>query len=286
MRLMNTRRQIKLLTFASGPFLTQQSALNKSAPAGGVTECVAWTQSELKTTEFYRDYRDILDAGRGCGYWLWKPYLIRRELELLKSGDFLIYYDVGRPWMPHRISRPLSPLLDWCERQNAGMLPGVYVPEHGPNTKWIKRECFVLMECDQPAYWHHPQVQATYSVWQRTDQSLTLVDEWLKWCTTPGILTDDVALAHVRNFPDFVDHRHDQAVITNLVIKHGIKCYGSPDVELPGAKDIDNLVDRILGNELSIFYRNFSRMCERQLRSGYLAYQQRFTRRGRSEFGG
>jgi hypothetical protein len=273
---MTSSRQVKLLTFASGPFFGQQRALNKSAPAAGVTECVAWTPTELKATEFYRTHQDVLDAERGYGYWLWKPYIIRRELERAKAGDFVVYYDVGRTWLPHRISRPLAPLLDWCERHNGGLLPGVYLPEYGPNRKWTKRECFVLMGCDEPAYWDHPQIQATYSVWQKSERAETLVDEWLNWCTTPGVLTDDVALPHVENFQDFVDHRHDQSVWTNLVIKHGIRCYGDPEVPLPGSKDIDNLIDRILGNEMSIRYRSLSRALQAQIRARYLAYRQRF----------
>ena len=263
---MTARRRIKLLTFATPRFYPQQDILNRSAPTGGITECIAWSQAMLRATEFYRAHRNILDAARGCGYWLWKPYLIRQELERLRPGDFLIYYDVGRPSRPHRLSRPLFPLLDWCERHNAGILPGVYIPEHGPNAKWTKRECFVLMDCDQPLYWHHPQVQATYSVWQKSEQSCALVDEWLKWCTTPGVITDEVALSHIDNFPDFVDHRHDQSVITNLLIKHGIKCYGDPRVALPGPKDINNLVDTMMGKEASVLLRNLGRTVEQAFR--------------------
>jgi hypothetical protein len=273
---MTTRCPVKLLTFASGPFLHQQKALNKSAVAGGVTECVAWTPAELQATEFYRAHRDILDAPRGSGYWLWKPYIIRRELERAKLGDWLVYYDVGRAWLPHRISRPLAPVLDWCERYNGGLLPGVYIPEYGTNRQWTKRETFVLMGCDEPRYWEHPQIQATYSVWRKSQQAEALLNEWLKWCTTPGVLTDATALPHVQNFPDFIDHRHDQSVLTNLVIRHGIKCYGNPETAIPGSKDIDNLVDRIQGREMSIRYRNLSRAVELRLRTRYLRYRQRF----------
>jgi hypothetical protein len=277
---MNPRCQVKLLTFASAPFLSQQISLNKSAARAGVTELVACTPTELRATEFYRAHRDILDSERGAGFWLWKPYLIRRELERAQAGDFVVYYDVGRAWLPHRISRPLAPLLDWCERQNGGLLPGVYIPEYGPNRKWTKRECFVLMDCDQPLYWDHPQVQATYSIWQKSERAEAFVDEWLEWCLKPGVISDAITLPQVANFPDFVDHRHDQSVLTNLVIKHRIKAYGDPKVTLPGSKDIDNLVDRIQGRELSVLYRSFSRAIQIQVRARYLKYRQRFAARG------
>jgi hypothetical protein len=280
---MAIRTAVKLLTFASESFVPQQQTLNESALAAGVTECIAWTPTLLSATEFYRAHRDILDAKRGSGYWLWKPYLIRHELERAKTGDFVLYYDVGRAWLPHRIAQPLAPLLDWCERQNSGLLPGVYVPEYGPNRKWTKRECFVLMGCDAPTYWDHPQIQATYSLWQKSEQAAALLDEWLKWCTTPGVLSDAMTLPHVRNFPDFVDHRHDQSVLTNLVIKHGIRCHGDPMTSLPGSKDIDNLTDRILGNEMSIRYRSFSRSLQGRIRTRVHAYRARLTRQPRDD---
>jgi hypothetical protein len=275
---MSTRRRIKLLTFASTGFYRQQDILNRSAPAGGVTDCIAWTQEQLFATEFYRRHRAILDASRGSGYWLWKPYLIRRELEGLGHGDFLVYYDVGRPVLPHTITRCLLPLLNWCERSNGGILPGVYVPEHGPNTRWIKRECFVAMGCDDARFRQHPQIQGTYSVWQKSADAESFVDEWLQWCARPEVLTDAVVHPELPNFPDFVDHRHDQAVSTLLAIKRGIRAYGDPNTTLPGSKDINNLVDRIEGNEGTIVLRNLTRTTGRRVRSGWLTCRQTLTR--------
>jgi hypothetical protein len=125
------------------------------------------------------------------------------------------------------------------------------------------------MDCDSPAYWQHPQIQATYSIWQKSPQSLAFVHEWLRWCSQPAVLTDEIALARIRNFPDFIDHRHDQSVLTNLAIKRGVKCYGRTDSVLPGSKDINNLVDRIQGKELSIIARTLGRTLERQVRSRF-----------------
>jgi hypothetical protein len=253
---MSKRRQVKLLTFASAGFYSQQKSLIRSAARSGMTASAQWTDADLTKTSFYSENRGILSAKRGSGYWLWKPYLIVRELEQLKSGDFLVYYDVGRPTIPHKFSQPVLPLLDWCEQKNGGMLPGTYISQYGRNAKWTKRECFVVMGCDEPRYWDHPQIQATYSVWQKNDCSLAFVHDWLRWCMEPAALTDDRLLSEVADFDDFVDHRHDQSVITNLAIKHGIKCVGEPNDVLAGSKDINNLVDRIRGKKLSIVIRN------------------------------
>jgi hypothetical protein len=252
-------RRVLLLSFATGNFYSQQRALHRSAAKHGLTGNAAWTDIELRKTAFYREHRKILDVPRGAGYWLWKPYLICEELARLESGDFLVYYDVGRRWMPHKISTSLAPLLRWCETRNGGILPGTYVPEYGPNMNWTKRECFVLMGCDSPLYWEHPQIQATFSVWQKTPEAADFAAEWLDWCLKPGTLADEVTRPDPPNFPGFQAHRNDQSIITNLALKHGIGCYDDPHRVLPRSKDINNLVDRIAGREARIAVRNFSR---------------------------
>lgn len=34
---------------------------------------------------------------QGAGYWVWKPFIILKELEHLQDGDYLLYTDAGRP---------------------------------------------------------------------------------------------------------------------------------------------------------------------------------------------
>jgi hypothetical protein len=272
---MPARQRTILVTFATEGFYGQQKWLNDSAREHGVSESAAWTDVQLRLTDFYRDNRQIFASRRGFGYWLWKPYVILHALERANPGDFIIYYDVGRREMPHEISRPLEPLLEWCAVSNGGMLPGVYVPEHGPNMKWTKRECFVLMDCDSATYWRHPQIQATFSVWQKSERSMAFVAEWLKWCCNPAVLTDAVHRPELANFPEFVDHRHDQSVITLLALRHGVRAYGSPDRVLPGSKDINNLVDRIEGKEISLALRTLQRVTERRIRTRWSMLQRR-----------
>jgi hypothetical protein len=230
--------QVTLITYATKPYYHQQRLLAASARRVGISKHALWTDSRLKQTEFHRNNQEILNSPRGAGYWAWKPYLIKVELEAASSGDFVFYYDVGHARWPHRVTESLVSILKWCEVENGGLFPGIYVPENGRNARWTKRECFVQMNCDNPTYWNHPQIQATFSIWQKNPESIRIVDEWLKWCITPGVITDAVSSSSVENFPDFVDHRHDQSILTNILIRNGIRCYGRPDVPIVETKDI------------------------------------------------
>ena len=260
------QRRLTLLCYATAGYEPQQRAVVRSAARAGFTHCLPWKRSMLERTAFYAEHRALLDKPRGGGYWLWKPFLIARELERLRPGDFLVYTDCGYPWRPLVIRQPLDAVLEWCERENAGLLPGVYIPQHGRNRNWTKRECFIAMQCDSEPYWNQPQVQATFSVWQKCARAEEFVAEWLRWCLHPATLGDERVMDTVEEHPEFITHRHDQSVLTNLARMRGVRCFGDPGEAHPDTKYIDNLTDRIAGRPGRIFVRNLSRRIANETR--------------------
>jgi hypothetical protein len=45
--------------------------------------------------EFKLNFKDILREQRGGGYWIWKPYIIKKHLDKINDNDILIYMDAG-----------------------------------------------------------------------------------------------------------------------------------------------------------------------------------------------
>jgi hypothetical protein len=217
-----------LVSFASAEFAPFQVYLNQTAVAfGGIDGIVPWGPERLAATAFHDRHRDILSAPTGSGYWLWKPYIILELLERVREGDWVIYSDSGR-YRPSALYRPIAPLLRWAAA-NGGLFPGIYVPEHGPNSRWTKRDCFVRMGCDAPRFWAAPQVQASFSLWRRSPAALDFVRRWLGRCTDRAIISDEPNIAGLPNLPGFVAHRHDQSVLTNLMLLRDVRAFGSPE---------------------------------------------------------
>ncbi len=220
-----------LVTFATKHFELNQKILEYSAlHCGGFDEVRSWSSEELRKTQFYEKHKTVLDQKRGAGYWLWKPYIILKALQDAKEGDYVAYSDCGQT--KQYLSRSIKPLLDKCS-QNRGVLPGVNIPHWGNSTKWTKRDCFVLMGCDAPVYWNHCQIQASFSVFQKNSSSLNFVQEWLAGCEDQRILTDMSNACGLPDFSDFVEHRHDQSVLTLCAVKFGYDGLGSSRQQQP-----------------------------------------------------
>jgi hypothetical protein len=238
---------IALTTFATGHFTVSQLARSQSALAWGASQVTLWGREQLEATDFYRERRGILDLPRGAGYWLWKPFIILHGLERLSPGDVLIYCDCGNPGKPHTIERPLKIIADWTCEEAGGMLPGVYLPDHGPARWWTKGECFRAMGCRDRSIHDHPQIQASFSVWRRQPESIDFVREWLRWCTDPAAVLDEKVDPSIPDDPGFIEHRHDQSILTILALQRGLRCFGSPWETRGRTRDINVLIDRISG---------------------------------------
>ena len=54
-----------------------------------------FTEKDLDEN-FKNEFKDVLVEGvKGYGYWVWKPYLIKKVLDELNIGDTLLYVDAG-----------------------------------------------------------------------------------------------------------------------------------------------------------------------------------------------
>lgn len=166
------------------------------------------TREMIEQTEFYEKNRGILDQKRGGGYWLFKPYYI---LECLKSesmaeGDILIYIDCGdfiscsfRKFVEEKMKTTDILLTDGGAK----------------HSDYCKRDAFILMNVDNYAFHNTLQVEAGIIVCKKSAATIKFINNWLAWCIIPEVVTD-MPNTQGENLLGFLDHRHDQSVLTNL----------------------------------------------------------------------
>ena len=84
------------------------------------------------------------------------------------------------------------------------------------------------MDCDSEVYWSATQLTAAHALFKNTARSRSFVDEWLNHCATERILTDQPNALGRANLPGFIEHRHDQSVLSLLALKRGIETFRDP----------------------------------------------------------
>lgn len=221
--------KITLTSFATPNMSRSQGVLvnsfQKHLPAGCEIAIHSWNMDllKLKCHPFYYGNRRILDQPRGGGYWIWKPYIIKLALKASEMDDYVLYSDAGI-----EIISNLQPLIDVGEDI-------LLFNNEWKHIEWCKAD---VMHAITPE-WMRPdradaQVQASIILIRKTPFTVQFVKDWLDWCERPCFIDDTPS--RTPNVAGFREHRHDQAILTCLQIKHGISLHWWPAHYQEGVK--------------------------------------------------
>jgi hypothetical protein len=202
-------------SFATPNFAERRDVLCDSALAVGFDRVLRFSPEDYRGTDFEARNAEVLAQPRGAG-----PWLIREALRGLNPGDLLVYSDAGRSDY-YRLTRFPKKLVELVKSNESGFLLGPTINQHGPLSRWTKRDCLQIMGMDRPDIISKPIIQATWSFWTPSIKAFCFLDEWLRNCENPRCLTDLNNFSGVENYQDFIDHRHDQSVLTLLAYKVG-----------------------------------------------------------------
>jgi hypothetical protein len=154
---------------------------------------------------------------RGFGWYAWKPYIILHALASLQKGDIVLFTDAD--------CYPISPfgmLYDRCEQDGGIML---FASENHRQYEWCKRDCYVVMGQDEQKYYDVQAGVARFMLFQKGPWRVTqFLMEWLAYCVNPLATTFDPSILKPE-LPGFVEHRAEQAIMTNLAHKYRLNLY-------------------------------------------------------------
>ncbi len=213
--------QVVLANLSNKPFEKSRFNLNRSAKKFGIEDIRSFEfERDILSSPFFTAHQSILSQKRGLGYWLWKPYIILEVMKTLQDGDIVIYSDCGI-----EIIDNLRPLIDICYEKEPVLL---FANHNFLNAHFTKRDCFVRMDCDNERYWYSLQCDAAFMLFRKTKFTMHFLNKWMKFCEDAFILTDTPNAAGNENLPGFIDHRHDQSVLSLLAEKYHLNLYRKP----------------------------------------------------------
>jgi hypothetical protein len=206
------------ITYDGGNMSKSAKLCADSMMFNGIHKATLFKEDDI-SGEFKVFNKQILSSQRGCGYWLWKPYLIYRSMCLLADGHVLIYADAGVEFVCS-----VDEIIGRMD-QNSFLFTNTH-----PNHHWTKR---YTLDTICPGWNHNrdkdtpwPQVQASVIFLKVCEETRRFVNEWLLWCQMPDIINDQPSPGGEMAY--FQDHRHDQSVLTLMAYKYGYKLHWWP----------------------------------------------------------
>ena len=199
----------KLITFATDNMSNAANQLMESCFKFGIDE-FSWFKPEHIDPFFRKANKQVLDQPRGAGYWLWKPYIILKSMMEMKAGDVLVYADAGL-----YLNANIDHIIKTMD-QDVSLFGNTH-----PHVRWCKAYCLYKMGM-QDISPSQEQVQASVILFKITRETFDFVKEWLLWGQFKGMIDDTPSEDYIERH-DFIEHRHDQAILTNLAVKYGYK---------------------------------------------------------------
>lgn len=228
---------IHLVTFATPDMERSQSLCHRSAIMNGVDgEVFNYRPYDLTRLQYYEDNRVVFDAPRGPSYWAWKSALILRTIDRdcfirnINDGDTVIYSDVGVEFLNN-----VNYIIDRMD-QNIFLFGNIYEHAH-----WCKRDIVEVVWPSSVRFTDNvwtcfgKQVQASVIFFRVNDHTRAFVKEWLDWCLFEGGRLIDDSPSRTPNHPEFRENRHDQAILTTMAYRDGIKLHWWPSQYNDGA---------------------------------------------------
>jgi len=208
-----------LITFSGAAYDETTRRIVEQAPALGADAVRVYDDRWVLQHDFYRQNAWLWEHPhkRGFGWYAWKPLVILDALSRAADGDCVLYVDADTvPIASFEV------LFDLCRRDGGVML---FASENHRQFEWCKRDCYIVMGQDDPRYYDVPAGVARFAVFEKGPWiAAQFLSEWLTYAVNPRATTFDPSVLG-RELPGFIEHRAEQAILTNLAHKHAFKLY-------------------------------------------------------------
>jgi hypothetical protein len=191
--------------------------LNSVKMYGKDFEIIIFNKTDI-CPEFVEKNKEILNCSRGGGYWLWKPYIISKTLdEKLQEGDLLFYID-SKYFFLEDFTELYEEKMKTCD---------ILAWKNKPNTRcyimreWCKMDVIQAFNIYDDVFKENMEIGWAGAIMiKKNEKTQQIMREWLDKCSNYHFITDSPSI--LKNSEYFVDHRHDQSILSIILYLHGI----------------------------------------------------------------
>lgn len=221
--------RIVSLSFADSLFHISKQRYQAQLEATGIFDEIVFLGPEEMGEEFDTRHQEFIkSARRGYGFWIWKPYIIHRQLLRMADGDILVYGDTGNSvtGTPNEFREAILSVVEY----------GMLAEQHNRIGAHCKKDVIRRMGVNVDEYRFRPVPEANRIVIQNSPKMREALKEWYEACCDYRNI--DESESEETNFPEFVFHRWDQSVFAIIFNK-----YGGEIVDFKGVWDATRIRD-------------------------------------------
>jgi hypothetical protein len=172
--------------------------------------------------DFLEKTTPFIDHPRGGGYWLWKPFFLKKLFDEINDGDIVIYADAGCHINANGRNR-FEYLIELLDLNPCGILGYRIQPED----EYTNEKVFEHFSIEKNDWIRNSrQLMATILYLKKCPNTTNIVNEYYETAIKfPNLFSDDYN--EYKKTAVFKDHRHDQSILSILRKKYG--CVIIPD---------------------------------------------------------
>ena len=216
---------LHFITYGDNKFINSKNRLLKEAREFNEFKTVTSYGPEDLSQEFKQKHKDILKCSRGGGYWIWRPYILKKKIDTVLEGDFVIYLDAGCTLNP-KGKQKFHEYINKLGESEYGMLSFQMSGNNGfgdiqKEKWWTTKEIFKYFEISlNNKIAESGQYLGGIFIMKKNDHLMKLLDIMLKSVEDiPKLFTDEY---NGNQLSYFQENRHEQS-ITSMIRK----IYGS-----------------------------------------------------------
>jgi hypothetical protein len=228
---------IRIIAFADNKVYKYGRIVDEAEQSRYFKSCQGFMLKDLDFSFREKHQTFIQSHPRLYGYAIWKPYIILTELSKLNENDILVYVDSGANIISsvegnRMIDRLYQELLS--DKEICMIIRDIPFYERA----WSKMDCLLQIS----KYYNIPsndlrqlcfntfenQRESGMLLFKKTDMSLKMVNDWYTLMTAYSNIDDSPS--STANDPSFVEHRHDQSVLSMISKIHNRHCIVKRDL--------------------------------------------------------
>ena len=205
---------IYFFSYGDDNYRSSKIRIEHEARVSGMFDHIKIYGKEDLDLDFLEKTQPYIDMPRGGGYWLWKPFLIKKTFDMMNEGDYCVYADAGCTVNPEGAER-LRYYFSLMEKENTGIFRFFF-----RGTKELmstNHKVFEFFNVDKDIeFMNSDHLMATVMIFKKCKNSIDFVNKYYEITVNNPDIFSDKYNDYVVN-PEYQNHRHDQSVSSCLV---------------------------------------------------------------------